>query len=205
MGTLPVLMQFMSRMGNEVMFHEVVAILPNGELTTELENIADSTYLGNRFYYRKNGTEDVKTLTYFAANLQNVPYVSRGGLVAKGLESRTDMVNYFNSLDIKSTYLKSASYLMHRPTFSIIRDIILNESEAILEDDSGIPVQYFDPENWELTFYGDYKFPISLFAERHQEDLKEIYEGDNIHALPFGIGYQYRKGASNLMKAVKKK
>jgi hypothetical protein len=139
--------------------------------------------------------------------VQNTAYISRGGLVAKGLEERKDLVQYFKNIDIKSTYLKSASYLMHRhESFSIIRDLILEESEFLLQDDSGIPVKYFDQNKWDLTFYGNYSFPISLFAERHQEDLKEIYlkKEQKVKPLPFGIGYQYVKGTSNLMLARKK-
>ena len=133
-------------------------------------------------------------------------YHSRGGLVAKGLDTRSDLVAYFKGLNIKSSYLKSASYLMHRPTFSIIRNLILDESEYILQDDSGIPVQYFDTNKWDLTFYGNFVKPISLFSERQQADLVEIYKTKlgNTKPLPFGIGYQYINGTSNLMKAKKK-
>lgn len=205
-GNLPVLMQFMKRTNHKVMYQEAVAMNPDGTLTTDMSNNADSTYIGNRYYFQREGSDDVRTLTYFAVNLQNMPYVSRGGLVAKGLETRTDLVAFIKGIDMSSTYLKSASYLMHRPTFSIIRNIILDESEFLLQDDSGIPVKFFDTNKWDLTFYGHYSFPISLFAERHQEDLKQIYSngGDNVKPLPFGIGYQYRKGTSTLMKAVKK-
>lgn len=206
-GTLHVLVHFMSRTGHDLMYQEKVAIQPDGSLTNDLTIVADSAYIGNRFYFRKAGEEKVKTLTYFAVNVQNSPYVSRGGLVAKGLEDRTDLVNYFKKIDIKTTYLKSASYLMHRhESFSIIRNLILDESEYVLQDDSGIPVKYFDQNKWDLTFYGTYSFPISLFAERHQEDLKEIYlkKEMKVKPLPFGIGYQYRQGTSNLMLARKK-
>ena len=204
-GTLHVLMHFMARTNHKVLYQEKIAIQPNGELTNDLSSVSDSTCIGNRYYFQRNGEDKVRTLTYFAVNIQNVPYVSRGGLVAKGLETRTDLVAYFKGINIKSTYLKSASYLMHRPTFSIIRNLILNESEYLLQDDSGIPVQYFATNIWNLTFYGNYSKPISLFEERHQEDLKEIYlDKENVKSLPFGIGYQYRKGTSNLMKASKK-
>lgn len=204
-GTLHVLMHFMARTDHEVLYQEKVAIEPNGELTNDLTNISDSTYIGNRYYFKRNGEEKVRTLTYFAVNIQNMAYHSRGGLVAKGLDTRTDLVSYFKGLNIKSTYLKSASYLMHRPTFSIIRNLILDESDYVLQDDSGIPVQYFDTNKWDLTFYGNFSKPISLFWERGQEDLKEIYQDKkNIKPLPFGIGYQYVKGTSNLMKAKKK-
>ena len=204
-GTLHVLMHFMARTNHEVLHQEQVAIMPNGELTNDLSSLSDSTYIGNRYFFKRNGEDKIRTLTYFAVNIQNVPYVSRGGLAAKGLKTRTDLVEYIKEIDIKSTYLKSASYLMHRPTFSIIRDLILNESEYILQDDSGIPAQYFDSNQWNLTFYGNYSQPISLFENRYQEDLKEIYlNKKNIKNLPFGIGYQFRKGTSNLMRASKK-
>lgn len=203
-GTLPVFMHFMKRTGHQVMFQEQVAILPDGSISTDLSSISDSTYIGNRYYLKRNGEDRVRTLYYFAVNIQNTPYVSRGGLVAKGLETRKDLMNFLNKRDVKASYLKSASYLLHRPSFSIIRDFILSKSDFLLQDDSGIPVQFFKSDKWDLTFYGDYKFPIRLFAERHQEDLKEIYETKEIKDLPFGIGYQYHKGTSNLMIARKR-
>lgn len=205
-GTLHVLMHFMARTDHQVLFQEKVAIQPNGELTNDITNITDSTYIGNRYYFKKSGENKVRTLTYFAVNIQNSAYHSRGGLVAKGLDTRSDLVAYFKGLNIKATYLKSASYLMHRPSFSVIRNLILTESEYVLQDDSGIPVKYFDTNKWDLTFYGNFVKPISLFYERQQEDLKEIYAAKtpNIKPLPFGIGYQYLNGTSNLMKAKKK-
>jgi hypothetical protein len=85
--------------------------------------------------------------------------------------------------------------------------LILDESEYILQDDSGIPVPYFDTTKWDLTFYGNYTRPIPLFTARHQEDLYDIYSGNkgyNIKPLPFGIGYKFRKGTSNMMLGSKK-
>lgn len=205
-GTLPLILQFINRTGHELMYQEKVALLPDGSLSNDLSLKNDSTYYANRYYFRRKGGEKVRTLVYFAVNLQNTPYFSRGGLSAKGLETRTDLVAYLNQSNIRATYLKSASYLMHRPSFSIIRDIILNNSAYVLQDDSGIPVKDFDRAKWDLVFYGSYIKPISLFYERQQNDLKRIYEGDSIkvETLPFGIGYQYQKGTSNLMKAIKK-
>lgn len=204
-GTLHVLMHFMARTDHEVLYQEKVAILPNGDLSNDLSSISDSTYIGNRFYYRKTGEEKVRTLTYFACNIQNTPYGSRGGLLAKGLETRKDLVAFIEKLDINSTYLKSASYLLHRPSFSIIRDIILTKSKHIIQDDSGIPLQFFD-DKWDLTFYGNFEKPIRLFSDRQQEDLKEAYdnEDNDVRPLPFGIGYQFQKGSSNMMRATRK-
>ncbi len=203
-GTLPVLMQFMNRTGHNVLYQERVGVTADGKLTTEIDDLPDSTYFGNRYYFERKGSDKLRTLTYFAVNLQNLPYSSRGGLVAKGLKTRKDFVAYLNSINMKSTYLKSASYLMHRPTFSIIRNVILDNCEYVLQDDSGIPIKFFDENKWDLTYYGHFQHPISLFAERQQEDLKAAYKGEGVKDLPFGIGYQYMKGVSNLMKAKRK-
>lgn len=200
-GNLPVLMQFMKRTGHKVLYQEKVGLKTDGTLTTELTGMPESTYYGSRYYFQRKGSDKVRTLTYFSINLQNMAY---GDM--PGLDSRTDFTKYLKSANIKSTYLKSASYLMHRETFSTIRNLILDESECVLQDDSGMPIKFFDPAKWDLTFYGNYAFPISLFASRHQPDLKQVYldGGPNVKPLPFGIGYQYVKGTSNLMKAIKK-
>jgi len=204
-GSLPVLMQFMNRTGHTVMYQERVGVTADGKLVPETDDMPDSTYVGNRYYFQKEGSDKIRTLTYFAVNLQNSPYVSRSGLVANGLEQRTDFVAFLKSLNIRATYLKSASYLMHRSTFSIVRNVILDQSDFVLQDDSGIPVKFFEESKWDRTFYGNYSFPIPLFAARHQPDLKEIYtKGDGVRNLPFGIGYQYKKGSSNLMLARRK-
>lgn len=205
-GVLPLFLQFINKTGHELLYQENVMIMPDGSLSTDLSEATGSSYIGNRYYFRKEGEDKVRVLIYFAVNLQNTTYYSRGGLAAKGLDSRTDLVRFIKNSRFKTTYLKSASYLMHRPSFSIIRNLILDNSTYLLQDDSGIPVADFDREKWDLKFYGSYLKPISLFSDRVQEDLKRIYEGDSVevYPLPFGIGYQFHNGSSNLMRATKK-
>ena len=205
-GTFHVLMHFIRRTGHEVLNYEKVAILPSGKLTTDLNKIEDSSYIGNRYYFKKNKEDKIKVLTYFSANLQNTAYTSRGGLYAQGLNTRLDLKSYINGLNINATYLKSASYLLHSASFSTIRNIILSKSKNILQDDSGIPIKYFETEKWDLVFYGNYIKPITLFNERHQPALADIYKNKlkKVKNLPFGIGYQFVKGTSNLIKAKKR-
>ena len=38
---------------------------------------------------------------------------------------------------------KSTSYMLHRKEFSLIRNLVLDNSAAILQDDSGIPYRLF--------------------------------------------------------------
>lgn len=205
-GTLPILMLFLVRTDHKILYYEKVAVDRDGKLIPAAEAQADSTYYGTKISYESADEPGVrKNLYYFAANLQNTPYTARSGLSEGGLEQRKDFRAYLESLDITSTYLKSASYLMYRETFSIVRNLILDKSEYLLQDDSGMPIKFVDPEKWNRQFFGSYFSPIPLFKVRYQGDLRAIYqEGSQVKPLPFGIGYQYQAGTSNLMLARKK-
>lgn len=204
-GTLPVIMLFMARTGHRVLYYEKVAVNEEGQLVSADQAKGDKTYYGTKLTYRREDKpNEKKTLFYFAANLQNTPYSSRSGLVRKGLEDRSDFRKFLKSIDITNTYIKSASYLMYRDSFSIIRNIILNQTKYFLQDDSGMPIKFVDRNKWDITLFGSYYAPIPLFRNRVQIDLRQAYKDGNVKPLPFGIGYQYRKGTSNLMLAAKK-
>lgn len=103
-----------------------------------------------------------------------------------------------------ATYLKAASFLMHSSTFSFLRNHILNNSLAVIEDDSGIPYRHF-ANNFDVTLYGVYKKPSKeLPPSWYQPDLEALYKErhDSIKALPYRIGYT---SPSNLLVARKKK
>ncbi|MFN5793234.1 MAG: hypothetical protein ACK455_00425, partial [Bacteroidota bacterium] len=104
-----------------------------------------------------------------------------------------------------TTYLKSASYLLHNGNFSWTRKMITNNSKTILQDDSGIPLKFID-STWNKTFFGTYDKPIPLFKNKFQEDLKNAYSptNSNVKSLPFGIGYDYKLNESNLMLFTKR-
>ncbi|TAF66170.1 MAG: hypothetical protein EAZ55_06910 [Cytophagales bacterium] len=208
-GTLPVLFLFIERTGHKVLHYEKIAISPEGKIISadKVQNKGtDSTYYGTKIAFRRNDKpNEYKVLYYFAVNLQDTPYTATSGLTAGGLNERKDLLNYLESLKINVTYLKSASYLMYRDTFSRIRNIILGQSEYLLQDDSGMPINFIAKDKWKTTFYGTYTSPIPLFSVRYQPDLRVVYQkgGANVKPLPFGIGYQYAPGTSNLMLAEK--
>lgn len=105
-----------------------------------------------------------------------------------------------------STFIKSASYLMHNDNvkFTKIRKAVLDISSSIVEDDSGVPLRYFKDDTWEVTLHGVYDRPIGLFANRMQKDLAGAMKERSAGVLPFSYGYDYRPGESNLIIAEKK-
>ena len=102
------------------------------------------------------------------------------------------------------TYFKAASYLMHDDGFSKARSFFLSNSNAILQDDSGIPFRYFEPSQWSIRYFGHYEQPIELFAKHAQGDLRAAYAGNPSTPIPFGSGYHYDAGNANLILATKR-
>lgn len=199
-GTLPLLLAFLARKGNEIRNVQRIKINALGEAEpADLNapmNANDATTTGYRITFGKNDKAPTQTLEYFSTNVQD-----------EYLSQNLGFQMYLHSLKPAHTYIKSASYLMHKNYFSVIRNTIQIVSNSILQDDSGMPVRYFNDETWKLTFYGAYMRPIPLFANMYQTDLLQRFQNNPaaVKPLSFGVGYRYEKGTSNLMLAVKRK
>ena len=134
-----------------------------------------------------------KKLHYFSLDLSNAAY-----------DKNSAVQKYLNQLGSVTTYLKGASYLMHNSGFSSVRDFILTKSNQVMQDDSGIAFRFFEKnKNWKYVFYGEYKKPISLFANRFQVDLDSMFKTVTPKKLGFGLGYNFKDNNSNLMIAKK--
>ena len=162
-GTIPLIMIFLTRTGNEIISIKKIRVDTAGMLNEKRGNVP-----GVEFVFRKDSLHFPQKLYYFSTDLSNE------GL----LHTRKEFSRYITKLGKVSTYLKSASYLMHNDFFSTIREHILVQSSYILQDDSGIPYFYFGKENWNMQLYGKYKGTISLFAEEYQEDYLLAFQAD---------------------------
>lgn len=192
-GILPILLIFSIRSG-----HEVADI--KGARIDESGNIA--TFATEQFHKTtgveitlKDDNGKFKKLYYFSKNLADVSFKPNSGFYT-----------FVKKLGTFTTYLKAASYLMHNDLeFSNIRNIILNQSRYVIQDDSGIPLKFFNNKSWEVIHFGYYDKPINLFSNKLQPDLAAAYlDSSKIRNLGFGIGYQHRKGKSNMMIAKRK-
>lgn len=198
-GTLPLLLAFIARKGNEIVNVNHIAVNNSGtvDYTSEkdFQNPDDSIATGFRIKFRKSQDAPIQTIEYFSVNVHDPAFKKN-----KGFQT------YLESLKPTATYIKSASYLLHKPYFSIIHNKIQEVSDVILQDDSGFPIRSFSPEQWKIQYYGVYSEtfrPISLFANLYQSELTKRYKENTAKPLAFGIGYQYKKGTSNLLRADK--
>ncbi|MGO9020985.1 MAG: hypothetical protein ACLQVJ_21795 [Syntrophobacteraceae bacterium] len=151
---------------------------------------------GVRIVFESAGSPGNKpqTLYYFRLNLYNFSF-----------RRNRHFITFLQSFGPLITFMKSASYVMFDPKASIARQFVLDQSRYVLQEDSGIPVRYFDPSVWALQFYGTYSEPKSIFKDYYQADLAKIYEtGRDIKPLPFGIGYHFQVDTANLLFATRK-
>jgi hypothetical protein len=196
-GAVPLIMLFAARTGNHVQSVRPVQLDAQGQL----HEVADTTRTagskaipGAKLKLQAaDGTE--KTIYYFSADLSDWKLGTKSAPLA-----------YVRSLGPLTTYVKSATYLMHKSYFSKVRNLVLERSNYLLQDDSGIAMKYFPKSNWQFTYYGTYKRPINLFAKQYQPELTTAYHDTLRRArpLPFGTGYNWRQTDSNLLLAKRK-
>ena len=199
-GTVPLIMLFVARTGNHLLSVRAVQLNPQGELQP-----ADAPMPGQALTQKAvltnipgaelkiqaaDGTE--KTIYYFSADVSDYKLAKHDALL-----------RYVRTLGPLTTYAKSATYLMHKSYFSKIRNLVLDRSNYLLQDDSGIAMKYFPKNLWDFTYYGTYRRPIPLFAKQYQPELTTIYHDTlrHVRPLPFGTGYNWQQSSSNLLLA----
>ena len=186
-GTLPIVMVFLARLGYDIQSVQATSIDAAGNLALGQPSGACPGYT---IRCRVGGRS--KVIHYFTENLADF-----------ALRSDPRYLTFVSRFGSVVTYLKSASYLMHSDEFSIVRDAILRQSSAVLQDDSGIPLKAFDDRTWHLDFYGRYTGVLDIFREYYQPRLAEIYAGGGARDIDFGVGYKFETGQSALILARK--
>jgi len=189
-GVLPVIMLFMARTGNTVQNIKNAKIGPDGKII-----VADTfiTYKGggwNRgveITFSPAGKDTVtKKLYYFPVDFTD-----------SALNVNPSCQKFLQAVDTNCTTLvKSASYLMHYPIFSYIRNIVLKKSKFELQDDSGISYKFFDKTKWNIQLFGTYERPIPVFSYAYQADLKAAFDKG---AKPYNFKYGYGNGRNIML------
>lgn len=184
-GGLNLILPSLQKLGFTVVSVRNCAISPNGEIIDPVRGTIDCV----KIVCEKNS--QTKEIYYVRANLDNRN---------DKLESLFKLVRQSKF----STLIKSSSYALHNKNFSKIRGFILNETDCILQDDTGIPFNFFRL-HWDIHIFGTYTKPtLKVFQSYKQNSLNEYYSTHKAEPIPFLIGYGYRKRTPNLILAVSK-
>ena len=187
-GTLPIVYVFLARSGMTVKSVEPVALDDKGTAYLAGENPGPKAVRGVRIVFAGSDGQD-RTLYYFSTDLSN------SGVKASGFLKFCETLGPANSL------IKSASYLLHETSFSTVRSFLLNNSASIIQDDSGIPLGYFNAKKWRFFPFGRYLGPIDKFPGLYQASYAELFR--RAQPVDFGIGYRWRTHETNVLLAVK--
>jgi APA family basic amino acid/polyamine antiporter len=194
-GTLPILYVFLARTGKTIHEVDYVTLDAEGSLAAANEGakdanrrLAQSRAKGVKIVFSE-GDGPPRTLYYFSTNLSDEGVASSGFLV------------FCKKLGVADALIKSASYLMHKGGFDRVRNFLLDDSATIVQDDSGIPLAFFDSKKWRLQPFGHYLYPIGEFPGVYQPRMTELFRQGNAIPIDFGIGYRWRRNESNLLLA----
>ena len=188
-GTFPIITLYLARLGLPVRAYEYLDLKDDGSLVSLGSSSKGAT--GFRIEAGRSAKDKIDVY-YFRVDLGN------DGVAKSGF------LEFLEKLPPGGAYLKAASYIPHSSYFSKITNHLLARTRVLVQDDSGVPLRHFKGDTWELTHYGTYTRPISLFSNNYQANLRQAYRGDGVKPLNFGTGYKYRLNESNLMLAVRK-
>lgn len=188
-GTLPILYIFLARSGKTITGAEPVQIESDGSVKPWDGEPIQSVPNGAKISFKSaDGTP--KTLYYFNTDLSN-----------DGLRNNR-FLKFCQGLGIGDAFVKSAMYLMHNESFSVVRDFLLAHSATILQDDSGIPARFFKLEDWQIHPHGRYLGPIPYYGNRYyQRQLSNLFRSHHAEPIAFGVGYRWRRNQSHLLLA----
>jgi hypothetical protein len=195
-GTLPILYVFLTRTGKTIHDVSFVNLDADGNIETPpapgdktaAQKFAQSGAKGVKIVF-SDGNGPNQTLYYFSTNLAD------DGVKTSGF------LQFCDKLGVADSFFKSASYLIYGGGFNQVRNFILNRSATIVQDDTGIPLAYFDPKKWRLQPFGHYLGPISEFPSCYQPAMAELFRKGNPIPIDFGLGYRWRTNESNLLVA----
>ena len=207
-GTLPLLYVFLARANCTIDSVTPVTIDGNGVLAERAsDQSAKGVTPGVRIVFR-NASDNRSSIANSAASTL---YYFCTDLSDDGIKSTPGLLRFCQRAGRGVSLLKAASYLMHETGFSLVRQFLLGQSDIIVQDDSGIPFRFFEPEigggtipagqSWDIHYYGPYLGPIDVFKQYWQQDLADVYARVPGQPLPFGFGYQWQATKSNLMVA----
>ena len=197
-GVVPVFMVSMALSGVEVL--RVVPLDPPVPFANPGQADGSPTGPGRKrelkgvsIEFRGAGSAQVQRLNYFSLDATDA-----------AIANYPQFLDYLRVLAPTTTLIKSASYLLHGNEFARMREVILDTSEFLVQDDTGLPYARLLKRGWQPHLYGIYAVPIPPFEYAYQPALAAAYDKQKPKPLPFRFGYQQleKQGdRSNLMVA----
>ncbi len=192
-GVLPVVNIFMARTGNQIVEMKRFYLDKEGKPTyfeLEDEQTGKGKLEGIMVEFLNEKKTKPQRVYYFGTDVQD-----------DKMQSKMELVTFIKSFPSKITFIKSASYILHNTDFAVMRNIVLEDTQAILQDDTGVRYDVLTKAGWDVSLYGKYARPVADFGGyTYQTALRDAYQtGKDIKPLEFTFGYHWKTDNTSLM------
>jgi hypothetical protein len=186
-GVAPIISVFMARTGNKVISINKVFLDKDGKpslkpLDDKKENVE---VYGLAIQFINKDRKKPQTLYYFGTNV-----------IDAQMKKKQNLVNFIRSFPNKVGYIKSASYILFDTNFLTIKNLVMEETSAVLQDDTGVRFKdYMDSGKWKVQLYGGYARPVIDFQSyTYQPELAAAFKKDSlVKKLGFPYGYHWKE------------
>ncbi len=196
-GLLPMISLLLVRTGHELDGVRFIQLDASGEPKSEDESKQVSAngkphkHKGVEVSYHRAGENKIRRIYYFSTDMAK-------------FGSNRPFQAFLKSLGKPDTLVKSASFLLHWKMCADARTFILENSNLILEDDTGVPYKLLTRANWKTSLFGQYSRPDRPFLREHQPELELAFaEKDKVKPLGFNLGYGTGRRPTHLLLAVR--
>lgn len=147
--------------GNTITNVQAVSLDKNGQLTT-----APGREHGVQIQYVKPNGQQADVI-YFSMDLSD-----------GSLQRKPEFVSFVTKSGFDTAYYKAASYVSHNHGFEGLNRMVLNTVQHVIENDDGIPFSSLreNAQGWDLTLFGIYSTPSTLFGAHTDEELRNQYD-----------------------------
>ncbi len=193
-GTMPTVAIFLVRLGHSLESIGRTCVNDAGELVEKVDSPCRLS--GYRIRFRERTTGLHKEVIYISARIDNSLFSPEKP------EGR-----FFRGLGRTAVMMKAAVYLLHSSNYRQAAQYFLDQADVIIQDDSGLPYRYFDPNVWHTELYGVYVGPPRLAGTGYypQPDLRKAFlKADGPLPFEFGYGQVSASKKSGLILAYRK-
>lgn len=193
-GVLPIVNIFMARTGNQIVSIERFYLSKEGEALRyglEEKSPKPANLNGITIEFLNKDKSKSQRIYYFGTDVAD-----------EKMKSKMELVTFIKSFERKITFIKSASYILHNINFKVMRDVVLQDTDAVLQDDTGVRYQDLVEAGWEVQLYGKYARPIRDFGSyTYQPALQAAFDAqkDKVRPLNFTFGYHWNTDNTSLL------
>lgn len=191
-GILPILLIALARSGQEPVAVQYVRLEDSSGQLVGLEPPLASAGAVRILFRPAAGQGKVRSVFYYAQDLSN-DAVFPDAAFSRMVE-RQGTIN---------TLVRTGEYLLHTDAFSNLRRLVLDRSQVVLEDDSGVPLRFLTSDRWTVDLYGNYEGVSAAYKEWLQADLAAAYRRSG-EVRPLPAAYPAAAGSACLILANRK-